>query len=601
MNIRFLKTWSNKILSFYRVYGLKQTFIRIITKITKKEIITYKKWCKKHFVNAQEIRYQRAHEFVYQPKISIVVPLYNTPYKFLDELIGSIQNQTYDNWELCLSDGSGIDSPLESILKEYEVKDARIKVAYNQRTLCISENTNCALELATGDFVAFVDHDDLLAVNALYECVSELNSNPAIEIIYTDEDKIDMSSKEHFMPHFKSDFNMDLLRSMNYISHLFFVKKEILKQVGILRKEYDGAQDYDLILRCVEQAKIIYHIPKILYHWRAHQNSTAENPGNKIYAFEAGKRAIEAHLERCGIRGVVSMGQDLGLYRVQYLIEKEPVVSILIPNKDHKEDLERCIQSLFDVSIYKSFEIIVIENGSVEESTFQYYEQLCNSHDNVKVVTWVANDGFNFSALNNFGAAYANGEYLLFLNNDTEILKKDAILEMVSHASRKEVGAVGARLYYPDGTVQHAGVIVGLGGIAGHAFKDFPRQNGGYFYRSFCIQDYSAVTAACMMMSKKLFDEIGGFDEKLKVAFNDIDLCMEIRKRDKLIVYTPYAELYHYESKSRGLENTKEKVQRFNSEVEYFAKKWKNELNAGDPYYNINLTLEKHDFSLKIL
>ena len=295
------------------------------------------------------------------------------------------------------------------------------------------------------------------------------------------------------------------------------------------------------------------------------------------------------------------MGQDLGLYRVQYLIEKEPVVSILIPNKDHKEDLERCIQSLFDVSIYKSFEIIVIENGSVEESTFQYYEQLCNSHDNVKVVTWVANDGFNFSALNNFGAAYANGEYLLFLNNDTEILKKDAILEMVSHASRKEVGAVGARLYYPDGTVQHAGVIVGLGGIAGHAFKDFPRQNGGYFYRSFCIQDYSAVTAACMMMSKKLFDEIGGFDEKLKVAFNDIDLCMEIRKRDKLIVYTPYAELYHYESKSRGLENTKEKVQRFNSEVEYFAKKWKNELNAGDPYYNINLTLEKHDFSLKIL
>lgn len=590
-----------RIMEYYRQNGLRRFVKHLLSKIFHMEEMTYEHLRKANRLTQKEIERQKNERFAYEPIISILVPLYCTPINYLKELIESIQLQTYSNWELCLSDGSGRGNMEHTYINECMRGDTRIKLICSEQPLKIAENTNLALSVASGDFIAFADHDDLLAKDALYECVKIINDNPDTEIIYTDEDKVSMNGKCFFQPHFKSDFNLDLLRSMNYICHFFVVKKSIQEQVGMLRKEYNGAQDYDFVLRCVEKSSHIYHIPKILYHWRAHKNSTAENPESKKYAFEAGKNALGAHLERCNIKSIVSMGQDLGLYRVQYLIEHQPLVSILIPNKDHIDDLQRCIQSLYDVSTYTNFEIIIIENGSIEERTFQYYDQLCNLHDNVKVVTWGIDTGFNFSALNNYGSTFADGEYLLFLNNDTEILEKDSILEMVSHASRKEVGAVGARLYYPDGTVQHAGVIVGLGGIAGHAFKDFPRYNGGYFYRSFCTQDYSAVTAACMMMSKTLFDEIGGFNERLKVAFNDIDLCMEIRKRNKLIVYTPYAELYHYESKSRGLENTKEKVQRFNSEIEYFARKWKNELNAGDPYYNINLTLQKHDFSLKIL
>ena len=590
-----------RIVEYYRQNGLIRFVRHVFAKLFSLEEMNYNRWRKCHKLTPAEEERQKRKRFDYEPTISILVPLYCTPAKYLSELVESVQKQTYGKWELCLSDGSGLGKMEHTYIEECMKTDSRIKLIVSEKALPIAENTNKALEIASGEFIAFADHDDLLAKDALYECVKLINDNPDAEIIYTDEDKVSMDGKNFFQPHFKSDFNLDLLRSMNYICHFFVVKKSVQEQAGLLRKEYNGAQDYDFVLRCIEKSEHIYHIPKILYHWRAHQDSTAENPESKMYAFEAGKRAIEAHLERTGKKGVVSMGQDLGLYRVQYLMEEQPFVSILIPNKDHKEDLERCVESLYHVSTYVNFEIIIIENGSNEEKTFRYYEQLCAMYDNVKVVTWKSDKGFNFSALNNFGARYAEGEYLLFLNNDTEIMEKDSILEMVSHAKRKEVGAVGARLYYPDGTVQHAGVIVGLGGIAGHAFKDFPRQNGGYFYRSFCAQEYSAVTAACMVMSKALFDEIGGFDEQLKVAFNDIDLCMKIRKKDKLIVYTPYAELYHYESKSRGLENTKEKVQRFNSEVEYFAKKWKNELSVGDPYYNVNLTLEKHDFSLKIL
>ena len=379
------------------------------------------------------------------------------------------------------------------------------------------------------------------------------------------------------------------------------MKRQIQQQVGMLCEVYNGAQDYDFILRCTEKSRQIFHIPQILYHWRAHQDSTAENPESKLYAFEAGKRALEAHLKRCGEKSSVEMGEYLGLYRVKYILDKEPMVSILIPNKDHVEDLNRCIQSLYDVSNYTNFEIIVIENGSKEEKTFSYYKSISKKYSEVKVISWKGEQGFNFSALNNFGVKYAKGEYLLFLNNDTQIINADSIREMVSIARRQDVGAVGAKLFYPDGTIQHAGVILGIGGIAGHAFREFAHNANGYFSRIICTQDYSAVTAACMMMSKRLFEKIGGFDEQLKVAFNDIDLCMQIRKEGKLVVYTPFAELYHYESKSRGLENTKEKVKRFNSEVDYFAKKWEKELEAGDPYYNPNLTLERHDFSLQVI
>ena len=590
-----------RVKEYYSKYGAKRFIRHLVSKIFHMDEMNYERLRKSKQLSSEEIKRQRAEVFSQMPLISILVPLYCTPLEYLKALVESVQQQTYVNWELCLSDGSGLGKMDCSYIEKCMKNDKRIKLVKSDNPLAISENTNLALTIAEGDFIAFADHDDLLEINTLYECVKVLNEYPDTEIIYTDEDKVSMNGKVFFQPHFKSDFNLDLLRSMNYICHFFVVKRSIQEQVGELRAEFNGAQDYDFVLRCIEKTEHIYHIPEVLYHWRAHQDSTAENPESKRYAFEAGIRAVESHLERCGIKGKVTMTEQYGLYRVKYELEKTPLVSVLIPNKDHVNDLQRCVNSLYEESNYSNIEIIIIENGSVEEATFAYYDEISAKYGNVQIVTWNNENGFNFSALNNYGATFAKGEYLLFLNNDTEILEKDSITEMVSHMNRPEVGAVGARLYYEDGTVQHAGVIVGLGGIAGHAFKDAPKCDGGYFFRSICVQDYSAVTAACMLMSKPLFDEIGGFDEGLKVAFNDIDLCMQIRSKGKLIVYTPYAELYHYESKSRGLENTKEKVERFNGEVNYFAKKWEKELKTGDPYYNKNLTLEKHDFSLKIL
>lgn len=590
-----------RVKEYYSKYGMKRFARHVFSKLFRMDEMSYNRLRKEKKLTSKEIERQRVEMFANMPLISILVPLYCTPKECLEALIESVQQQTYGNWELCLSDGSGFGVMDCSYIEECMEKDDRIKLVKSEKPLAIAENTNQALKIAKGDFIAFADHDDLLEINTLYECVKVINTHPETEIIYTDEDKVSMNGKTFFQPHFKSDFNLDLLRSMNYICHFFVVKKSIQQKVGALCQEYNGAQDYDFVLRCIEEAKHIYHIPEVLYHWRAHQDSTAENPESKRYAFEAGICALEAHLERCGIKGKVTMTEQYGLYRVKYELDNTPLISVLIPNKDHVDDLQRCIQSLYENSTYTNFEIIVIENGSVEEETFAYYNAIKSKYDNVQIVTWNNESGFNFSALNNYGATFAKGEYLLFLNNDTEILNEGSIAEMVSHINRPEVGAVGARLYYADGTVQHAGVIVGLGGIAGHAFREAPKCDGGYFFRSICVQDYSAVTAACMMMSKSLFDEIGGFDEGLRVAFNDIDLCMQIRDKNKLIVYTPYAEFYHYESKSRGLEDTKEKVERFNSEVDYFAKKWKRELEAGDPYYNKNLTLEKHDFSLKIL
>lgn len=590
-----------RVKEYYSKYGVKRFTRHVVSKLFRMDEMSYNRLRKEKKLTSKEIERQRAEVFAEMPLISILVPLYCTPMEYLKALVESVQQQTYGNWELCLSDGSGSGKMDCSYIEECAKQDYRIKLVKSVKPLAIAENTNRALEIAKGDFIAFADHDDLLEINTLYECVKVINEHPETEIIYTDEDKVSMNGKVFFQPHFKSDFNLDLLRSMNYICHFFVVKKSVQEQVGELRQEYNGAQDYDFVLRCVEKAEHIYHIPEVLYHWRAHQDSTAENPESKRYAFESGIRALESHLERRKIKGTVTMTEQYGLYRVKYELEKMPLVSILIPNKDHVDDLQRCVKSLYENSNYTNFEIIIIENGSTEEETFAYYDEISTEFRNVQVVIWENEGGFNFSALNNYGAAFAKGEYLLFLNNDTEILEKDSITEMVSHMNRPEVGAVGGRLYYEDGTVQHAGVIVGLGGIAGHAFREAPKCDGGYFFRSICVQDYSAVTAACMMMSKALFDEIGGFDEGLKVAFNDIDLCMQIRSKDKLIVYTPYAELYHYESKSRGLENTKEKVERFNGEVNYFANKWKKELETGDPYYNKNLTLEKHDFSLKIL
>lgn len=597
----FAKKAGKKVLVYYQQFGVKATVLRAFDKLTGRETLSYKAWFKRQTPTKEALKAQREREFAYAPKISIVVPLYRTPETYLTELIESVKKQTYGNWELCLSDGSGEDSPIAGLLARYEAEEDRIKVVSHKEPLKISENTNAALEIASGDFIAFADHDDLLAPNALYECVNLLNNEPSTEMIYTDEDKVDMSGKEHFMPHFKSDFNIDLLRSVNYICHLLVVKREVFEAAGMLAPEFDGAQDYDFILRCVERTSEIRHIPKVLYHWRAHKDSTAENLGSKDYAFEAGRKAIQAHYDRTGIPAEARKMQinDLYFYRSKYRLTESPLVSVIIPNKDHTADLDKCIRSLEEKNAYKNIEYIIVENNSEEKETFAYYEELEKRCPRAKVLYW-EEKRFNFPAINNFGAKHASGEYLLFLNNDTEIMNEDSIEELLGYCMRKDVGAVGARLYYEDGTIQHAGVIVGLGGVAGHAFPAYPHDAVGYFGRIVMAQDYSAVTAACIMVKKSVFEETGGFDEGFAVAFNDIDLCLKIREKGWLIVYNPYAELSHYESKSRGYEDTEEKVKRFNSEIDLFLKKWKGFLEQGDPYYNPNLTLSRGDFSLDV-
>lgn len=597
----FAKKAGKKVLVYYQQFGVKATVLRAFDKLTGRETLSYKAWFKRQTPTKEALKAQREREFAYAPKISVVVPLYRTPETYLTELIESVKKQTYGNWELCLSDGSGEDSPIAGLLARYEAEEDRIKVVSHKEPLKISENTNAALEIASGDFIAFADHDDLLAPNALYECVNLLNNEPSTEMIYTDEDKVDMSGKEHFMPHFKSDFNIDLLCSVNYICHLLVVKREVFEAAGMLDPEFDGAQDYDFILRCVEKTSEIRHIPKVLYHWRAHKDSTAENLGSKDYAFEAGKKAIQAHYDRTGIPAEARKMQinDLYFYRSKYRLTESPLVSVIIPNKDHTADLDKCIRSLEEKNAYKNIEYIIVENNSEEKETFAYYEELEKRCPRAKVLYW-EEKRFNFPAINNFGAKHASGEYLLFLNNDTEIMNEDSIEELLGYCMRRDVGAVGARLYYEDGTIQHAGVIVGLGGVAGHAFPAYPHDAVGYFGRIVMAQDYSAVTAACIMVKKSVFEETGGFDEGFAVAFNDIDLCLKIREKGWLIVYNPYAELSHYESKSRGYEDTEEKVKRFNSEIDLFLKKWKGFLEQGDPYYNPNLTLSRGDFSLDV-
>lgn len=596
-----LDKYVEKGIRYWKSQGAAALAEKVVTKVknVRQGPPSYQKWIRHHLPDRNELEKQKKTSFGYRPKISFVVPLYKTPEKYLRRLTESFQEQTYSNWELCFSDGSGAQSPLTELLKELTAKDNRIKYVSHEEPLQISENTNSAIEIATGDFIAFADHDDELTPNALFECVKAINEKPQTLVIYTDEDKMSMDGHKFFQPHFKPDYNPDLLCTVNYICHLFVVSRKVIEKVGGLRSEFDGAQDYDFVLRCVEAVKDeeICHIPKILYHWRCHEDSTAENPESKLYAFEAGRRAVQAHYERTGIHAEVFKGEYLGLYRTKFIRDHDPLISIIIPNKDHIDDLKRCMESIEQKSTYKNYEYIIVENNSTDSATFEYYKKLEAENPKVRMVYW---DGvFNYSAINNYGASFAKGEYLLLLNNDTEIINPDCLEELMGYCMRKDVGAVGARLYYEDDTIQHAGVVIGFGGIAGHCFVQQKRGTTGYCHRIICAQDYSAVTAACMMVKKSAFDAVGGLSEELAVAFNDIDFCMKLRKAEYLIVYNPYAELYHYESKSRGLEDTPEKVARFNKEIATFEKKWPEILENGDPYYNPNLTLKSQDFSLK--
>ncbi len=586
-------------LVYLKKNGLRATVYRVLKgagpmPVDKRKL---KKIAKDYYISAQRREQEENAQFPKDIKFSVLVPLYNTPDSFLKAMIESVQAQTYKNWELCLADGSDSGhSFVGEICKKYADGDRRIKYEKLEKNLGISENTNACIRMATGEYIALFDHDDLLHPSALYEVMRAICEHGA-DFIYTDENTFSEEPRDSYNPHFKPDFSPDTLRSYNYICHLSAFSRELLDSVGYFRSEYDGSQDYDLILRLTEKAKKVFHIRKILYYWRAHKNSVAQDVGAKPYTVTAAKKALAAHLERCALKGEVLDSSVPTTYHIKYEIDGNPLISVIIPNKDHTDDLDICLKSLYEKSSYKNFEVIIVENNSTEKETFEYYEAIAQKHGNIKIVKWEGN--FNYSAINNFGVNYAKGEFILLLNNDVEIINGSCLEEMLMFAQRKDVGAVGAKLYYSDDTVQHAGVILGLGGTAGHAHKHFGRSHPGYMARASIAQNLSACTAACLMMRRDVFDEVGGLDESFEVAFNDVDLCMKIRKKGYLVVFTPYAELYHYESKSRGNDSTPEKLERFRGEIDRFKEKWKKQLDDGDPYYNPNLTLTRDDFSLK--
>ena len=638
--------------------GLSALFHKTVRKLRSiEEEYDYNEWQRRVRPTEEELERQReisrGNRFSASPVFfSFVIPVYRPKEEFLRRLLDSILSQTYPHFEVCLADASdyrtfhkeiGKKSPKE-VLEEYSQRDHRIRFQVLEENEGISGNTNRAIRMAEGDFIVFSDHDDELAPNALYEVVTAIDAHPEAELLYSDEDKIDFASAYYFEPNFKPDYSPEFLTAVNYICHLLIAKRSLLESVAEVdetgekryeRKEYDGAQDYDLILRLSEAAEkiekeeglskeaekereealftssTIVHIPKVLYHWRSHQLSTAQNPEAKLYAFTAGERAVFDHYKRIGrpIRNV-ERGITYGYYHPHFRIEEQgelPLVSVIIPNKDHVKDLDQAIRSLFKGS-YPYLEVIVVENNSEEKETFSYYEEIQKEFPArygdfkkkaVRVVHWERE--FNYSAINNFGVGFSHGDYLLFMNNDIEMLGEHSVEEMLQYVEDPEIGICGARLLYPDHLIQHGGVVMGFGGIAGASFIGLHETEQTYMHRAECIQNYSAVTAAVLLTKRKCFQEVGGFREELAVAFNDVDFCLKVRALGKRVVYTPYALFTHYESKSRGLEDNPEKVKRFNSEIVTLGKIWHMILRKGDPYYNPALTLRKANFALRDL
>ena len=554
----------------------------------------------KSFPNAEERRREEETVFPREIKISVLVPLYNTPEKFLREMINSVETQTYKNWELCLADGSDDKhTDVGRICQEYIEKDSRIKYQKIEKNLGISGNTNVCFSMATGNFIGLFDHDDVMHPSLLFECVKTVCEKDA-DYVYTDEATFTSPNLDDLIVlHFKPDYSPDNLRANNYICHFSMFDADLLKKTGLFRPEYDGSQDHDMILRLTEEAKHVCHIPKILYYWRSHPNSVAADIGAKTYAIDAAKRAVHDHMrDYYGIEVEVESTRAFPtIFQIKYPIDGEPLISIVIPNKDHVEDLRRCITSIEKKSTWKNYEIVVVENNSVEQSIRDYYKEL-ESDPKVKIVTYEG--GFNYSRINNVGVKETKGEYLLFLNNDTEVISPDWMEQLLMYAQRKDVGAVGAKLYYADNTIQHAGVVIGLGAhrSAGHTHYKMPREHLGYMGRLCYAQDVTAVTGACLMVKKSIYEEVDGLDESFTISLNDVDLCLKIREKGYLNIFTPFAELYHYESKTRGMEEG-EKLRRYERECAHFRDKWKEQLDAGDPYYNPNFSLDYSDFTLR--
>ena len=558
----------------------------------------------KSFPSVEEAKRQKETRFPRMVKISILVPLYNTPEEFLREMIESVTNQTYENWELCLADGSDEEhGKVAQIVKEYQEKDGKGRIVYRKllKNEGIAGNTNHCLALATGEYIGLFDHDDVLHPGVLYEYVKVINEKQA-DYIYCDETTFKSGDINKMLTmHFKPDFAIDNLRANNYICHFSVFARELLDGTELFRSRFDGSQDHDMILRLTDRAKCVVHVPKLMYYWRSHPGSTAAGIGAKPYAVASAKGAVADHLKRHGFDHfqISSTRAFDTIFKIRYQIIGNPLISIVIANKDHAGDLRRCLDSVFEKSTYDNFEVIIVENGSTEKSILDYYEEL-KENERVKIVTFEG--PFNYSAVNNLGGSKAKGEYVILLNNDTQVITVNWMEELLMYAQRPDVGAVGAKLYYGDKTIQHAGVVLGLGAhrTAGHSHYGQHRDNLGYMGRLCYAQNVSAVTGACLMVKKALFLQAGGLSEEFAVSLNDVDFCLKLREMGLLNVFTPFAELYHFESLSRGLDDAGQKAERYNKESERFREKWKEALSAGDPYYNPNFSLDRSDFALKI-
>ncbi len=595
-----LTSWEANLLLHFVNHGCveNRAYCNFRTKSNPASSQSYQEWINKHELITDSFALQNIKGFKHQPLISVIVPVYNPQKQLLIECIESVINQSYDNWELCLADDNSPDKGVCEVLAEYAAKDRRIKVVFREENGHISDASNSALKVATGQWSALLDHDDELHVHALYHVAEILNQFPQTEFIYSDEDKIDEDGVRSG-PHFKADWNLDLLYSQNYVSHLGVYKTNIINKIGGFRKGYEGSQDFDLLLRYsreIDHANIV-HIPKVLYHWRMVEGSTALASEEKTYTTDAGIQALKDHFKALNKEVTVEKGAGANMYKVNWRIANAPLVSLIIPTYNGYEITKQAIESILEKTTYQNYEILLVDNNSDDPIALEYFKEL-DRHEKISVLRYPY--PFNYSAINNFAAKQAKGSIIGLINNDVEVITPEWLTEMASHAQREDIGCVGAMLYFDNDTIQHAGVICGLGGVAGHSHKYFHRDHPGYFYRLKLVQNLSAVTAACLLVRKSVFEEVSGLNEKdLKVAFNDVDFCLKVQAAGYRNLWTPYAELYHYESISRGAEDNPEKVARFNKEVGYMKNIWGTDKKV-DPCYSPNLSLEREDFSYNV-